>query len=75
LETLDRRIEEAIGRLMRGEGSGSDFSVVGDLTSQRVELTKPAVLGRIRTLLDVQMRRTEQRDERMRMQPARRGRG
>ncbi len=55
IEIIDRKIEDAIGRIMNGNPAPGDYCVVGDLTSRRVELSEPVAFERIEKILGVEL--------------------
>lgn len=52
---IDRRIEDAVGRIMRGEANDGDYGLVSDLSAQRVEMTEPKAFAAIEELLGVRI--------------------
>lgn len=51
VESIDRKIEDAVGRIMRGAPRPGDYCVVADLTAQRTALSMPRAFGRIQEVL------------------------
>lgn len=51
VESIDRQIEDAVGRIMRGADKPGDYCLVGDLTAQRTALSMPPAFGRIQEVL------------------------
>lgn len=58
IETIDRSIEDAVGRIMRGAPRPGDYGLVGDRSSQRVEITEPPAVGRLEKILGVDLPRS-----------------
>lgn len=58
LEQIDRTIEDAVGRLMRGDAQPGDIGMISDLSARRMELTEPSVVARLEGLLGVSFPRS-----------------
>lgn len=48
---IDRKIEDAMGRIMGGTALPGDYGLVSDLTAVRVEITEPPAFARLDELL------------------------
>ena len=48
---LDRKIEEAMDRIMGGIAEPGDYGLVSDLTAIRVKITEPPAFARLEELL------------------------
>jgi hypothetical protein len=58
IEKIDRSIEDAVGRIMKGSPRPGDYGLVGDLSAERVEMSEPPAVSRLEKLLGVELHRS-----------------
>lgn len=51
-ESIDRSIEDAVGRIMNGKPQPNDYGVIADMSARRVQLAEPEAFTRLERLLE-----------------------